>query len=251
MTEPTTEKIVDRIAKLLNSAERAATTGEAEMFSTRAAELIMKHRVDEESIRRRQSGQGRPTESITRHVMSFTGIYGKINMVFANSVVQALGDMRTIDATTVERRGGYVLWVIGYQSDVQHAALLVASLHTQCAHALEAWWRTYDSRDLTEMQKFTNRRTFIDAFARGAVERINRARGNVEESAEPGMALALRTRVSAIDDFLAQLGVKTEKRAIVMLIGSQESRDAGDRAGRNSNTHDPGVDVSRRQLNAT
>lgn len=250
MTEPTSDRVVKRIAGLFHQAENAKTPGEAEVYTTRAAELMIKYRVDEETLRQARNGRRPRTEPIVRNVLKFPGIYGKINMIQANAIVEALGDMRTVDASKLERGSTCAMWIIGYETDVRHASLLVASLQVQCAQALQVWWKMYNSRGLTAMQKFVDKRTFIDGFTYAAVERINRARGNVEGSVEPGTALALRERMSDVDTFMNSLGVETKNNTITMNLGARESRDAGRSAGLNSNTHDPGIRVSRRELTA-
>jgi len=235
-------KTTQRIALLLNQAENASTTGEAEVYAQRAEELMLKHCLTRAAVYAALADKERTNEVITRAVFAYTGIYRQVMVMMLHEVSTALGNLRTVNMTRTGSKDE-VLWVIGFESDVEHAKLLLASLQTQCLTALERWWRDASKTGLTAMQKFKDRRQFILSFGHGAAERITRARTALQDSAGTGTALVLRDRRSAVDRFMEQFDLVSRSTALV--LGNVDAHVAGLRSGLSSNTSDTPVGGGR------
>lgn len=240
-------RIAQRIAGLLNKAEHAATSGEAEMYSQRAEELLLKYELDRASVHQTlaDARHALSTESIIRSELLFSGIYGTVTMSLACVIMNSLNNVRLVEIPDTKNQKK--LWVIGFQTDVENATLLVASLRVQCLSALERWWAGVNASILTPMQKFKERREFIYSFGVGAALRIERARLSKVVAATPSTALVLRDRSDALTQFMSQFDLTTN-RSTAWLTGSTGAVDAGRDAGLASNTHDTGVHGGRRTI---
>lgn len=242
------ERVAQRIALMLHQAENAATSGEAEMYSTRAEELLLKYELDRASVFQTlaDAQTALQTEKIVKRELNFTGIYAAALTSMTCTIVEALGSVRVIEvmpSTKTKKR----LWFIGFEADVRGAALLATSLVIQCQLALERWWKDVHAAALTPMQKFKERREFICAFGDGATLRIERARLAKLVTAGPSTALVLRDRRGAVNEFMSQFDLETN-RVGGWLVGSGDATSAGHAAGLVSNTHDTGVNGGRRAI---
>lgn len=125
----TDEKMLDRVRKLLSKAERAGSEHEAEAFTAKATELMLKYAIDEAML---QSKGEKPNEKIVAKRVTVEG-YAKAKLTLMHKVAAGLG-LKSVEYT-MSRRG----WstgageVLGWESDVAAFDVLFASLQMQAA----------------------------------------------------------------------------------------------------------------------
>lgn len=123
----TDDKMLDRVRKLLAKAEKAGSEHEAEAFTAKAQELILKYAIDEAMLQ--QSGE-KPGERIIAHTVTVKG-YARAKLSLMHRVARGLG-MRSVQYSN-DRAG----WsegkgqVVGWESDVAAFEVLFASLQMQ------------------------------------------------------------------------------------------------------------------------
>jgi hypothetical protein len=156
----------------------------------------------------------------------------------------------------------------GYRSDLERVKMLDASLQLQCQSALNAWINEQgpDWQVKSKMQKFKDRRQFIDAFASAILIKLRRARrtavqetaqeqaaaSNGSESvddAKAGVELVLRDRAESVKDwFDTKYGNNLRTVRYRPTSGSASAYAAGHEAGRNADTGATRVSGGRRAI---
>ncbi|WP_114906831.1 DUF2786 domain-containing protein [Ornithinimicrobium murale] len=220
------------IARLLAKAE-STTPHEAEALTAAAEKLMIRHSITQAEIDARRAKDSEPEQVVTAAV-AFTGTYTLGLWSMGWHVVHAFGTMRTFQ----RRRGNErKLMIVGFESDVSQAKLLVESLHLQAIVAMRAWWKTYDEKDwLTAHESMMARRQFIESFGVGAGERIRSMQATqVAEQSDPdNTALVLLDRRAKVEDQTAEFFGKLPKGRSWQ--GSWHGQDEGLAAGRIANT---------------
>jgi len=125
----TDDKMLDKVRKLLAKAEKAGSEHEAEAFTAKANELMLKYMIDEAMLQ--QKGEKSDEKIIAKRV-TVEG-YAKAKLTLMHSVAQGMG-LKSVEYT-MTRRG----WstgageVMGWESDVAAFDVLFASLQMQAA----------------------------------------------------------------------------------------------------------------------
>jgi hypothetical protein len=127
------------------------------------------------------------------------------------------------------RRGDSLFYVVGFESDVARAELLLRSLHLQAVAAMWSWWKAEGThRYWGDSERVQARKDFIYDFHNGAATRL-RQETQTQVDATPGAALALRDKASELGAHMDTLGLA--KGRPTNLGGSA----AGFAAGREAN----------------
>jgi hypothetical protein len=238
----------ERIAALLKKAE-TTTPEEAELLTAKAEELMLKYGIDKAMLNARTTGD---KERIEKLHIPLSGIYAKAYMRMMSMIARAYGD--DIDTYYTPWKNNITLTIVGFETDVAQLKVLLTSLQLQAVVALNTWSKNRQlSYKPTAMEKFKDRRTFIESFGVGAASRIRRARASAVKEAEsstPGAELVLRDRALAIKEFMAQNVGKLKTVKNREKPGAYAASDAGYDAGRNANTGDRQVGVGRRAIDA-
>lgn len=241
------ESMERRVKTLLDKAEdfrRHGEDGSADAALELAAEIMAKYSIDAAVIAARRAA-GAPNEAIVTKKIAFTGIYRVALATGFDQVAQAMNVGRSF----IQNAGKtYYLFVVAFRSDAAQLEALITSLHLQALGALNKWWQSYPLRPtLRGMDGYKTRRQFVMSFTVGATERVRRARQRVEDAAEPGTALAVVDRRSAIDELVdREYNLSTQRSRLAG--GHRDARVAGLEAGRRANTGDPAVSGDRRRL---
>ena len=195
------EEMKAKIVKLLAKAEGNANTHEREAFMDKAEALMLKlgvARAELESV-----GQLR-TDPVVEHTKLWKGNYSIVMLPFTARLARGFGDLTVLQyVSSPTRRWSYI---IGHQSDVEQFMVLLESLSLQAMLELRSWQKEKVElrRDLTDMQKFIQNRSFIEGFGARAAQRVEDLRGVALQDVSPGAALVLVSKRSRVDDWVGE-----------------------------------------------
>uniref|UniRef100_A0AAU7J7M0 Resolvase n=2 Tax=unclassified bacterial viruses TaxID=12333 RepID=A0AAU7J7M0_9VIRU len=206
---------------------------------------MQKYAVDQAVIDDRRAKEGRSREQIVTRIIEFDGAYREDLMMMGFAVATAL-DLRGLKSTArvdssnpMHPRGKPVvrLHVIGFESDVAQAEILIRSLHVQALLAMKDWWRT--ARTTTHAytspsEQSRARGIFINSFGTGAGLRIRENRRTVVEESGTGTDLMLLDRKALVDEFFE--GMNTRKGRASRRRWDSDASIAGHSAGKEANT---------------
>lgn len=220
------EKIADKISKLLRQAEGAGTQAEADTFSEKAEQLIIKYQIDRAIL---ESKGEAVEEKMVKKNLIFKGIYGKAKITAFNVMIKSLKSVVLWrDGISCEMHNADVLTIFGFESEVEMAFILATSLELQLNSSQAKWWKTVDSRGWTAMMKFKDRREFIYGFGQTVAQRLATRRTTEVKAAGTGTDLVLVDRHKKVELAAPALGkARGGRRA----GGSYESSAAGRAAG--------------------
>lgn len=225
------EAKLDLITKLLAKAE-STTPEEAEALTEHAERLMVKYGIEQAMLDAKRDGADELREEIIQERMLFTGVYARDMRELGAGVGLALGSIRPLYG---DDANGGILYLVGFESDVRQAKLLIASLEVQAMIAMRTWWKL--ERDLYQRHSESMRRRarsgFVRGFGIGAAERIRETRHTVIEEASSGTELVLVSRSARVDEHLG--GIPT-KRARARQPASAAAFVHGRISGRESNT---------------
>lgn len=229
-----------KIAALISKAE-STTPEEAAALMQRAEEMMVKYGIEQAIIdeRRRLGGV---TEDIVKEHLDFTGTYAHSYVMMGHYSIIALGTVKTMLAkVTVIKDGQYKkgerLYIVGYESDVRQAKLLVASIQLQCASAMSLWWDympSYEKEWIKGSMRTNEKKGFIEAFGIGVYHRMKAARDRQLRVTGNGAELVMAGREKRVQDFVdKQTTRRTEPKKPK---GFGLGRIAGNEAGGKANT---------------
>jgi hypothetical protein len=180
----------------MDKAAATANPHEADAFARKAAELIARHRIDPEQLRR----TGREALAVRTHLLG-RGAYVRARLSLLVAVADAQ-DVRVVFASTP---AGMEAYAAGFSDDLDAVDALYHSLHAQASAQMAAVRRPTSSAT----QRF--RRSFLFGFATRIGELLSEARATVEadagrhaSDAGASTALALVERRRRVDEFSAQ-----------------------------------------------
>jgi hypothetical protein len=227
-----TDKKAELIAQLLAKAE-STSPAEAEALTEHAERLMIKYGIEQAVIDARRAKLGQTHEQIVTKSITFKGTYQLDYRDLAHYVTGSLGQLKGYQSrgysTTIYR-------VVGFESDVEQALVLIASLEVQASVALAAWWRTVAKRDFywySDSEKRRERSSFIRGFANGAAARIRETRNQEVKAASTGTDLVLVDRMRAVEERYDSLGL-SQGRA--RYSASHNGFSDGSAAGLKANT---------------
>ena len=239
------EKKIEMIAQLLAKAE-STTPEEAEALTEHAERLMIKYAIDQSVIDERRAKQGQASEKIVEERLEFTGAYRGELVNLAWQVTRGLGSMSGMQST-----GGYggkvfSFWVIGFESDVKQAKVLIESLQVQAAVAVSAWWKLnkdiYNHENTYEKEKA--RRSFVHGFGTGAGNRIKASRQQAVQEVSKGTELVLVNRKIKVETYMDEKSLRKGRARTA--TGGDGAAVSGYLAGQNANTGEKAVGHTKR-----
>jgi hypothetical protein len=236
----TDETVIDKITKLLAKAESTTHTAEAEAFTAKATELMMKWAIDEAMI---NAAQGKPVkDEIVRYDQGFGGTYWKAHSELFTSLGYGLGFRQFHIKPWSSGKGQDHLtcvW-IGFRSEIEAGKLLFASLLLQATSAQAEYMKnefrvdTWDNAS-AGMQKFKARRNFTMGFGYAVRDRLKAQRKAAAAAAQTehtgaSVALVLADRDHELDDYMGQFKLYKGRGSRITGGGMGAGRSAGQRA---------------------
>jgi Protein of unknown function (DUF2786). len=235
------DKIQERIALLLNKAE-STTAHEAEALREAAEKLMQKYLIDQSVIDERRAKQGKASEKIVEERIDFTGTYRGEMLHLCSNVVRGLGTLRAMQYTGGKGKV-FSFYLVGFESDVEQAKLLINSLQLQAAVAVRAWWK--DNSDQYSWDSSYNqekaRRSFVHGFGSGVGVRMVQNRNTiVKEETSTGTELVLVARKDRVDSYMdAKTGLRRGRARSATAGGYAAGQ--GYEAGKQANTGEKGL----------
>lgn len=237
------EKKIELIAQLLAKAE-STTPEEAEALTAAAEKMMAKYLIDQAVIDERRAKRGQASEQIVEERLEFTGAYRGEMLNLASMVVYGLGTLRAMQYTGGKGKV-FSFWLVGFQSDVEQAKVLIESLQLQAAVAVRAWWRenkdtyAYDSTYVQEKR----RRSFVHGFGTGAGTRLHESRQQAVSEASTGTDLVLVSRKEKVDAFMDTKSTRQARARTA--TGRDYAAVAGHAAGKQANVGEKGLSRGR------
>jgi hypothetical protein len=230
------EKKIDLIAQLLAKAE-STTPEEAEALTAAAEKMMAKYLIDQATIDERRAKKGESSEKIIEERLEFNGAYRGEMIHLGSQVAAGLGSLRVLQSQWNKGKT-FVLYLIGFESDVQQAKLLINSLQVQSAVAVRAWWRTereiYAGVNAYEQEKA--RRSFVHGFGSGAGIRIKESRSTLVSESSKGTEMVLVSRKAKVNEYVDAKDLKQGRARTA--TGGDMAAVNGYHAGRQANTGD-------------
>lgn len=228
------QDIAEKVGLLLAKAEATDNPAEAEAYTRKAEELMLKHNIDQAMV-----ASKRPGSKVDEIVMVSIPTVSQYNaaLVTYGGVVAASFNLKAYTSLTTGKGASAPswIWLVGHQSDVYQAVPLVQSLLVQAEHAMRYWWGT-EGRDvcghLPKSRQYAARREFFFAFASGARQRLMETRNRVVQESGTGTDLVLRDRASVVDEWTKNNVSTTKSMAGRVKGGDWSARVAGHAAGR-------------------
>lgn len=227
----------DKIAKLLAKAERTDNDHERDAFTAQAERLMLKMGIERAEL---ESAGEIKAEDIVEEKRLWTGNYAIVMVPFTTRVGRSFGSLNFLQS---KNHNGMQRWsyVIGHKSDVAEFLTLLDSLHLQVMAALKRWQRANveERRYLTDMEKYTQNRSFIEAFGSAVAWRLQEERKQEEAEASTGAALVLASKQDRVDLWVGEqytnlrssrTGARTYDGAAAMaghIAGQQASLGSG------------------------
>lgn len=211
------EAMLRKIRGLLAQAEDpACTPEEAEAFSAKAEELLVKYGIDQAMLDAGKTrGRGKPTD----RKVPMVAPYKMPKVTLLHQIASAYG----VKMVMIGRQYSHL---VGFEADLDAVDLLYTSLLLQCSNAMTRARRASGRRG-EDMVAFTN--SFIEGFAATVGQRLREQRRTTVD-ATPGAALVLADRSGEVDAAFKDLfpHVKTVRSRA---RSDYEGRAAGHRAG--------------------
>lgn len=239
----------NKIAGLLAKAEDpAATPAEAEAFSRKAEELMVKWGISDAMIAAKRSGEEMRQEKIVEHRHKIHHRYYQAEVMLINSIAQGVGTVRLLKRDEYNHTS-YV-YLIGYESDLLRVETLWHSLWLQANTAMKKWWREYKQTAEGQARTksslvFKDRREFLLSFGYAVRTRLRDMYRKEEQAGEPGTAVALVDRGQQVNDALKQMYPHTKSSRGMQTSGSWAGHTAGSKAGKNADLGNRNVGTGR------
>lgn len=223
--------IMEQIQIMLAKAE-TTTPAEAEMITKRAERLMVRHGLTEAMLA--AASPEAKKEAIVQKTRTYSDTYGVARKTMVNYITQAFGTLAALQASYGKNHTAYV---VGHESDVDNALILIDSLMVQADRALKEWW----AREGKELQlalgtqgAWKARRQFYLSFAGAVARRIRETtKSVVSEESAPGAALALVDRGQVVKDYVDsryRVSAAKGRGFQTNYAGAAAGRAAGERA---------------------
>lgn len=224
-----TTDIKKRIEKLLRLAE-SSNPHEAELATEKATALMIEWGIEAAEL----DAKGNTHEKIVE-VHRYYTTNSRAWAPFCHSIVFGLGGLKTL---RMKLEGSRVrMYIIGHESDVARAEMLLASLELQADRALSVWWSGYDEKArIPKSQWYKAKHQFIMSFGQEVRRRLESQRREQVQERGSGTELVLVNRDQLVNNWMHENhNVKRGRGVEGSFHGAGAGRAAGARANLGNN----------------
>lgn len=227
------EKKIELIAQLLAKAE-STTPEEAEALTAAAEKMMVKYGIEQAVIDAKRAKAGQASEKIIQTTITFNGAYRLEFISLGAAVMNSLGSLKALKSTQGNKSA--TLYIIGFESDVAQAELLIRSLQVQSMVAVRDWWKTNKASYAMDSSydQEAARRSFVRGFGNGAADRIRNNKQEQVREAGAGTELVLVDRAAKVQAHFDS--IPQSKNRSRGGKGDYSAQNSGVQAGRNANT---------------
>lgn len=192
MTEAARQKMVERVRGLLRMAEDPSVTdAESQAFTTKAAELMTRHAIEEAEAR---AERGEAPDAISRmdHTVSGVGGHGKARVRALADIAAAYGCQSAVRGNTAENTDRTLI-LVGTVNALEALRLLLPSISNQMEASAKFMSSSHIS-DIRELRNYTRSeleterkryyRSFVRAYGQAVAERIREFRARMQQMSE-------------------------------------------------------------------
>ena len=192
MTESARQKMVERVRGLLRMAEDPSVTdAESQAFTTKAAELMTRHAIEEAEAR---AERGEAPDAISRmdHTVSGVGGHGKARVRALADIAAAYGCQSAVRGNTAENTERTII-LVGTVNALEALRLLLPSISNQMEASAKFMSSSHIS-DIRELRNYTRSeleterkryyRSFVRAYGQAVAERIREFRARMQQMSE-------------------------------------------------------------------
>lgn len=243
-----------KILKLLAKAE-STTPEEAEALVEKAQELMQRYSITEAAIAHAKGEKSKP-QQIVRKRFHFEGRFARAHVVLVG-IVAGAGGMRSVQRRARSEASGH--WnavdvdIVGFETDVDNAELLITSLLIQSAQAANAYGKTWklDNPHTNANTLTAEKVSFVIGYASGIGSKLRAARKRAEtevkaERGERSVALAIVDKKKQVDEWMDHTYGKL--RSTRGPSARTSSYQRGSVAGQNANLGGTGIQGARGAL---
>lgn len=223
------QDFAEKVALLLAKAEGTDNPDEAEAYTAKAEELMLKHGIEEAQVQAKRPGAR--VDPIIIERIYVNGTYEAATVTYGYAVAPAF-NCKSYQSKGREK--GHYIWLVGHTSDVEQAQILLRSILVQSEMAMRHWWEN-GGRERTGGGRATQklaRRQFMFGFGNGVRERLSEVRNRVVHESEPGTALVLVDRGKKVDSWVNDNMKFSKSKGGSLKGGTYEASNAGHAAGR-------------------
>lgn len=191
-------KMKDKIEKLLAKAESTSNDHERDAFTAKAQRLMLEWGIEEAELESR--GEVRPEPVVEIH-RSWHTTYAIAWVRIAADVAYGMGGLRVLKSGSKSHHSAYA---IGHQTDVENFWILMNSIELQATVAMKRWWRISEDRPRawTARDAYKMRREFLLGFGAECGRRLRDLRKEVHVDATPGAALVLVSKDQRVSNYI-------------------------------------------------
>lgn len=225
------QDIAEKVALLLAKAEGTDNPLEAEAYTRKAEELMLKHGIDEAMAAAKRPG----AKNVEPIIIERIRVRGQFRMAWSGYGACVAPAFNIKSYKSVVGKNEEDIWLVGHQRDVKQAVTLVRSLLIQAPHALDHWWRTEGAElhpAYNTMNQYLAKREFYFAFGSGVRSRLSEIRNHVVQESGPGTELVLVDRSKIVDNWVNENMTFDKARGKSLKGGTQSAAMAGHAAGR-------------------
>lgn len=228
------EKILDRITKLLKKADSTDSEHEREALNSKVEELMIRHGIEEAAIQLKMKDTPDPKDPLIYRVVTVSGTFARPMATMGFQIAEGLSTVKVYLGQV--KAVGERVYVFGYTSDIDAFVALWRSLQMQATREVNEWAKTNTYfKSLQPHRKNVEKRTFLDAYSSRVRQRLTEIRNQVVQdmTAEGivGAELALRSKVDQADELAHRQFTVGKARGGNRTWGSGLADGAGRAAG--------------------
>lgn len=238
------EKYLDKVRKLLAKAESTDSEAEAEALNEHAAKLIAQYGIDQALL----AEDGKIADVIESRRIKVDAPYAVDKCSLLHLIAKPLR-VQTVRTNAGRRRSdGYVMVLIGYQSDLDRVDVLYTSLLVQAARELVRVRPDYGWENVAAY-----RRSWFAGFTGAVYRRLKDAEERAAAVPVPEQRSGSRSTELVLIDRKAQVALAVKKEFPRLVSGSSRSLSgsgaaAGRAAGERADLGGTRISQNRRSL---